>query len=494
MPAFRFTELEYATDSALRFQALLGRLGCVFLDSGGVGGQDGRYDILSAEPYASLTTRGALTEIVSAGGVELSERDPLELLRERLAPPPAGAAGRRPRLSRANGDGTMPTRPSGAARGSIHSDRHPLVPFYGGALGYFGYDLGRRFERMPSIAAADVDMPDMAVGLYDWAVVTDHRARRCWLVGTGRDERTFDEWDALLERVQAPVRPPSEPFEVLSGVDSSFDRAGYAAAFRRIKTHIRRGDCYQVNLTQRFEAAVRGHPWHAYRTLRELNPAPFSAYLGFPDGAVLSSSPERFLRVRDGQVETKPIKGTRPRSADPKRDGALAEALRSSAKDRAENVMIVDLLRNDLGKCCEPGSVRVSKLFEIESFASVHHLVSTIEAKLRPDSHALDLLRAAFPGGSITGAPKLRAMQIIEALEPQRRGVYCGCIGYVGFDGSMDLNIAIRTIVQRGGRIYAWAGGGIVADSEVEAEYQESFDKAAALLEVLNERKRDVAS
>jgi para-aminobenzoate synthetase component 1 len=465
LQAFKFTELEYTADSAQRFQALLGRPWCAFLDSGGVGGEDGRYDIFAAEPYARLTTRGALTEIVTAGGVEHSEEEPLELLRQRLAPLAPCA-----------------------------SSRCPDLPFLGGALGYFAYDLGRRFERMPSIAAADVDMPDMAVGLYDWAVVADHRTRRCWLVGAGRDERTFDEWDTLLERVQSRAPAPSEPFEVLSAIESSFDRASYAAAFARIKAHIRRGDCYQVNLTQRFQAAVRGHPWHAYLALRQLNPAPFSAYLGSSEGAVLSSSPERFLRVRARQVETKPIKGTRPRSAEPKRDRALAEALRASAKDRAENVMIVDLLRNDLGKCCEPGSVRVSKLFDVESFASVHHLVSTVEGILRADSHSLELLRAAFPGGSITGAPKVRAMEIIESLEPQRRGIYCGCIGYLGFNGNMDLNIAIRTLVQHGDKIYAWAGGGIVADSEVEAEYQESFDKAAALLEVLNRRRKGVAS
>jgi para-aminobenzoate synthetase component 1 len=192
--------------------------------------------------------------------------------------------------------------------------------------------------------------------------------------------------------------------------------------------------------------------------------------------------------VTGDRVETKPIKGTRPRSADRARDRALADELRASPKDRAENVMIVDLLRNDLGKTCEPGSIRVSKLFDVESFASVHHLVSTVEGRLAPGKHALDLLEGCFPGGSITGAPKLRAMQIIEELEPQRRGVYCGCIGYVGYDGNLDLNIAIRTLVQHGDSIYAWAGGGVVADSDVDAEYQESLDKAAAMLAVLDEQ------
>jgi para-aminobenzoate synthetase component 1 len=268
-------------------------------------------------------------------------------------------------------------------------------------------------------------------------------------------------------------------------VQSNLDRSGYASAFARVQDHIWAGDCYQINLTQRFRARVQGDPWYAYLNLRRTNPAPYSAYLDLPFGQILSSSPERFLTLRGGYVETKPIKGTRPRSTDPARDLALAQSLRASEKDRAENVMIVDLLRNDLGKVCVPGSVRAHPLFSIESFASVHHLVSTISARLAPERHPVDLIRACFPGGSITGAPKLRAMQIIESLEPHRRSVYCGCIGYIGFDGGMDLNIAIRTLLRSGEWIYAWAGGGIVADSEVESEYQESLDKAAALLEIL---------
>jgi para-aminobenzoate synthetase component 1 len=355
-------------------------------------------------------------------------------------------------------------------------------------VGYLGYDLGRRFERIPAIAAADIGMPELAIGLYDWAVIVDHAERRTWLAGLGRDPRTFARWPELVERLHSREAAARQPFRVLSRPAPEVSRAEYAAAFARVQQHIRRGDCYQVNLTQRFSARAEGDAWHAYLRLREINPAPFAAFLAFPDGRVLSSSPERFLRVADGRVETKPIKGTRPRAADPARDRALAEELRASAKDRAENVMIVDLLRNDLGKCCAPGSVRVTKLFDVESYASVHQLVSTVEGRLAPGKHALDLLAACFPGGSITGAPKVAAMQIIEELEPQRRSVYCGCIGYVGYDGNMDTNIAIRTLVQHGEHVYTWAGGGVVADSEVDAEYQESLDKAAALLAVLDER------
>jgi para-aminobenzoate synthetase component 1 len=325
----------------------------------------------------------------------------------------------------------------------------------------------------------------MAIGIYDWAYVFDHLERRLVLVGAGRDEVTRQRWPELIRLgEQSPVRPTS-PFEVLSRVRSNFGRAAYGEAFTAAEDHIRRGDCYQVNLAQRFEARAHGDTWSAYEVLRTVTPAPFSAFMRTPDGEILSSSPERFLQVHDGRVETRPIKGTRPRSQDPAEDLRMRQMLADSTKDRAENVMIVDLLRNDLGKTCVPGSVAVEKLFDIESFANVHHMVSTVTGRLAPDRHPLDLLRGCFPGGSITGAPKIRAMQIIDELEPHRRNVYCGSIGYLGFDGRMDLNIAIRTLLKEGDAIYAWAGGGIVADSDVDSEYQESLDKAQGLLTVL---------
>jgi para-aminobenzoate synthetase component 1 len=452
LPTSRITELTHWDEVARRFRTLAELPWAAWLDSAAAD-SDERFDILVADPYVTLRTRGGTTEIATWGGATShSQRSPFELVREQL------------------GDATA---------------QSSALPFAGGAVGYFGYDLGRRLERIPSIAMADIAMPDLAIGLYDWAVVVDHTARRTWLVGHGRDERTFARWPELIARLSADPPAEPEPFRVRSRPTSNLDRNAYAAAFRAVQDHIRRGDCYQVNLTQRFEAVAQGDAWHAYLRLREINPAPFAAYLDLPDGKIVCSSPERFLRVQDRRVETKPIKGTRPRSKDPARDRALAEDLRTSTKDRAENVMIVDLLRNDLGKCCVPGSVRVSKLFEIESFASVHQLVSTVEGQLAPDQHALDLVAACFPGGSITGAPKVAAMKIIEELEPHRRSVYCGSIGYIGFDGNMDLNIAIRTLVQQGGRIYTWAGGGVVADSNVDAEYQESLDKAAAMLAVM---------
>jgi para-aminobenzoate synthetase component 1 len=272
---------------------------------------------------------------------------------------------------------------------------------------------------------------------------------------------------------------------VTTPVASNMSREDYGRAFDRIKRYITEGDCYQVNLAQRFSAQASGDPWLAYQALRVMNPAPFSAYLSTPYVQVLSASPERFLRLEDGRVETRPIKGTRPRAGHARLDAELVQELRESVKDRAENLMIVDLLRNDLAKACR--AVRVPKLFDVESYATVHHLVSTVTGVLREGCDAIDLLRGAFPGGSITGAPKVRAMQIIEELEPQRRGVYCGAIGYIGFDGAMDLNIAIRTLVYSRGQIRFWAGGGIVADSSVDDEYQETFDKAAAMLKLLQQ-------
>ncbi len=453
------TELPYRPDSATLFEAVADRPWAVFLDSGLHYPGQARYDIIAAEPHVRLVTRGGLTE-VHAETSELSRADPFELLRAQLAIDP-GCRG----------------EPSGAG-----------LPFSGGAIGYFGYDLARRWERLPARARDSERIPDMAVGIYDWAVVVDHSERRAWLAGQGRDPDTDRKWDALVRLfTAAPAEKPRAPFRVTSPVTSNFTPRGYGHAFDRVLDYIRAGDCYQVNLAQRFTAQASGDPWLAYQRLRLINPAPYSAYLGTPYAQILSASPERFLRVRDGHVETRPIKGTRPRAGHAKLDAERIAELVASEKDRAENLMIVDLLRNDLSKNCATGSVKVPRLFEVESFATVHHLVSTVTGRLAAGRDAIDLLRGAFPGGSITGAPKTRAMQIIEELEPHRRGVYCGAIGYIGYDGDMDTNIAIRTLVHSRGVVRFWAGGGIVADSQREAEYQETFDKAAALLNLLQQ-------
>jgi len=450
------TELPYHTDSTALFECVVDEPWSMLLDSGIGGAVSGRHDIIVADPSVTLQTRGDTTVIDRRGRRERSTADPFVLLRDELG---------------------------------AHQSAPPGLPFGGGAVGYFAYDLARRLEALPVLAGDAEQLPEMAVGIYDWALVVDHHARRCALVGAGRDPRTRDNWNALCERFAAPAAAVERvPFRVAGQAHANLDAKGYRRAFERVQQYLRAGDCYQVNLAQRFEVAVEGDLWSAYRRLRAINPAPFAACLHTPGARVLSVSPERFLQVdADGQVETRPIKGTRPRSADPAKDTALATALAASEKDRAENVMIVDLLRNDLGHVCRPGSVRVPSLFDVESFPTVHHLVSTVTGRLAEGHHAVDLLRAAFPGGSITGAPKIRAMEIIEELEPHRRGVYCGAIGYVGFDGAMDTNIAIRTLVHSGRRARFWAGGGIVIDSVAEAEYQETFDKAAAMLSLLRE-------
>jgi para-aminobenzoate synthetase component 1 len=369
------------------------------------------------------------------------------------------------------------------------------VPFVGGAIGYLGYDLAHCLERLPSIAVDDIGMPEMAVGIYDWAVVVDHQLQQSWLVGQGRDPATEQRWDELVELFSnLPEDKARHPFRLNGEIESNLTKQQYAAAFSRIKEYIHNGDCYQVNLAQRFSATATGDPWLAYRALRQINPAPFGSYLNLPDGQILGCSPERFLKVTGDEVETKPIKGTRPRSSDPTTDRQLAEELANSAKDRSENLMIVDLLRNDLGRSCEPGSIHVPEMFAVESFATVHHLVSTIKGRLAADKDAVALLQGCFPGGSITGTPKVRAMEIIEELEPNRRGIYCGSIGYLGFDGSMDSSITIRTMLHRKGEIYFSVGGGIVADSVMADEYQETLDKAAATFKMLQgslEKQKD---
>ncbi len=443
----------YHRDTTRLFEAIIDRPWAVFLDSGRPGSTGGRFDILAAQPMTTLVARGASTLITTREISRESSEDPFCLVRDALGPP---------------------------------TDPDPKLPFTGGALGYFGYDLAWRLERLPVITADDVGMPDMAVGIYDWALVVDHQEQQSWLVGQGRDPATHSRWSELISIFSSPGEPRTQScFRLRETVSSNLTKEQYGDAFRRIKGYIHDGDCYQVNFAQRFSAPVSGDPWTAYKTLRSENPVPYGAFLRLAEGEVLSCSPERFLRVKGQVVETRPIKGTRPRGKGKDEDRRLLEELKLSAKDRAENLMIVDLLRNDLGKSCETGSIEVPRLFEVESFATVHHLVSTVTGRLAEGKDAVSLLRGCFPGGSITGTPKLRAMEIIEELEPSRRGVYCGAIGYLGFDGAMDTNIAIRTLVHRNDTLYFSAGGGIVADSEMESEYQETFDKAAAMLNML---------
>jgi aminodeoxychorismate synthase component I len=291
-------------------------------------------------------------------------------------------------------------------------------------------------------------------------------------------------WAVFGER--RPVPPLAAIASRVTGRQRAANRLAYPNAVDDIRARIERGEVYQVNHTDRFHGTYTGTPFDMYAALVGVQSCAFGAFVDMGSAVIASASPELFFTIDGATITCRPMKGTAPRHPRAELDDAVGTALVDSVKDRAENVMIVDLLRNDLGKVCAPGSVRASKLFDVESFASVHQLVSTVEGRLAPGKHALDLLSACFPGGSITGAPKVAAMEIIEELEPHRRSVYCGAIGYVGYDGNMDVNIAIRTLLQRGDHVYTWAGGGVVADSNVDAEYQESLDKAAAMLAVLD--------
>jgi para-aminobenzoate synthetase component 1 len=368
-------------------------------------------------------------------------------------------------------------------------EAHPELPFCGGALGWFGYDLGRRFEHLPDGARDRLGLPEMMVGIYDWALLLDHRSGRAWLAG--RDGRSPRARRLLRGAALSPIPAKGGRFEVRGAVRSNLSEEDYRDRFARLQSYIQGGDCYQVNLTRRFSVAATGDPWSAYLELRRRNPAPFSAFVNTPPVSVLCASPERFLRVRAGHVETCPIKGTIRRRSDPLADRLQRQALAESAKDRAENLMIVDLLRNDLGRSCAVGSIGVPDLYRLESFADLHHLVSRVTGRLGPGAHALGLLRGCFPGGSVTGAPKIRAMEIIEELEGERRSIYCGSIGYVGFDGGMDTNIAIRTMIHARDELCFWAGGGIVADSDPEAEAAELEIKVRALRDVAEDFRVD---
>jgi para-aminobenzoate synthetase component 1 len=444
----------------------------LFLDSASGPEELGRYSYVTAQPFSWLRARGR--QVWLDGGT-LQAANPFALLAEQM--------------QRYTGD-------------SVYG----LPPYQGGVAGLFGYDLCHHLERMPRPRWDEFAVPDLALGFYDWVVAFDHEEDRAWLISTGLPERTparrrqrasrrLQSVHRLLRQPSREQRPfpetgclaldalsPTHAVPDLPGVFSNFGRTAYLAAVRRAIEYIYAGDCFQVNIAQRLLHAATVSPLDLYRRLRERNPAPFAGYFDLGDFIIASASPERFLHVRSGEVETRPIKGTRPRGATPADDRARSAELLASAKDRAENVMIVDLMRNDLGRVCRYGSVHVPTVCRLESYRTVHHLVSEVRGVLRRDLGPVDLLRAAFPGGSVTGAPKIRAMQIIAELEPTTRGPYCGSLGYIGFDGSMDTSILIRTFTIGKGWIQFPVGGGIVADSEPEREYEETWHKAEGLL------------
>ncbi len=374
-----------------------------------------------------------------------------------------------------------------------------LPPFLGGAVGYFGYDLGRLLESLSATNPADETLAELDVGFYDWVLAADHLSGENWLVATGLPAGTEAAARARLAEIEARLDAPARASKEPEGSKesgrardpkplrfrSNVSKADYLEAVRRAKEYIAAGDIYQVNLSHRLEGEWTDSAWPLYERLREASPVSYGAYLDLGEGKVLSASPELFLRLDGRRVQTRPIKGTRPRGRTPEEDRMLGAELLSSEKDRAENLMIVDLLRNDLGKVCRVGSVHVPELFGIEGYSTVWQMVSTVRGELRSGLGAVELLRACFPGGSVTGCPKIRAMEIIEELEPVRRGVYCGSIGYISFGGAMVTSIVIRTLVLQQGKIHLQVGGAIVSDSDPEAEYEETLAKSRAALHAL---------
>ncbi len=415
-------------DPSERFAEFARRPYCAWLDTATQGNAGNRVSIFAAEPSRILRAKGRTCEIIRAEGTDHCHADPFTVLDQLLAQHAPAAA-----------------------------------------IGYFGYDLKNLIEELPSTAKDDLHLPDCWFGFYDTILEFDHTAKTVREISTAQ---------GLHRAAPHPISNLHSP--IPNHLHSNFTRDEYRAAIHRAKDYIAAGDIYQVNLSQRFQAGINATPLELYAALRTANPAPYCAYLDIGDAQILSSSPECFLRMNNRDIVTRPIKGTIPRHRDP------ADLL-CSPKDNAELLMITDLERNDLGKVCEFGSVHVPELVTVESYATVHHLVATVAGKLRPNVSHVGALRACFPGGSITGAPKIRAMEIIDELEPHARGVYCGAIGFFGHDATSHFNIAIRTIVHQSGLLTFHAGGGIVADSEPDAEYDETLAKAEGILRALDQ-------
>ncbi|SHE52922.1 para-aminobenzoate synthetase component 1 [Desulfofundulus australicus DSM 11792] len=478
-------KLPVTADVPALFESLSSRPYSFLLDSGIIVRGLGRYSLMGADPFLVLRSKGKRLWLEYQGKRKSLAGHPLEKLKNLLN------------------------------RFHLPQGICPL-PLCGGAVGYFSYDLGRLLEKMPSLTVDDLQTPDLCLGFYDVVTVLDGITGEVWVVSTGfpeiepaaalqRAKHRLAETCTLLSSCRQQQKPDifttsanhEQPLTTVNQhkshpgkqdvppLTAHFDEASYCRTVERAREYIAAGDIFQVNLSQRFSLPRVVEPWPLYQQLRRINPAPMAAYLNFGEFQLVCSSPERFLKVTGRRVETRPIKGTRPRGNDPVSDIKFRDELWNSEKDRAELVMIVDMERNDLGRVCRTGSVRVPELYRLEEYATVFHLVSTVEGELAPDKDVVDLLAATFPGGSISGAPKIRAMEIIEELEPVRRGIYTGSIGYIGFDGNADLNIVIRTLIFKGEQIYFQVGGGITIDSDPYMEYVETLDKARALVRAL---------
>ncbi len=444
------------------------------LESGPGFGDSGRWSIFAAHPRLSFEATGSEWAIRDdRGGVTV-----------------AGKGDVLPRLGTLLAQFELGESNEASHKRSVQ-DEDDDCPFRGGMIGYFAYDLAPLLERLPRRVPRDTNFPDIRLALYDTAVTVDHRtgevALKGWdLMGEGirAVNRRCEHW---LQELRAEALRPRRPLRrsVLGAIQPDLDRSSYLSKVGQVLEYIAAGDIFQANFTQRFSAVGTPEPLDLYDRLKQISPAPFSAFLRLDDHpgnpAVVSASPEWFYQTRGDRILTRPIKGTRPRGETPVQDRRFARELADSVKDRAELTMIVDLERNDLGRICRYGSVRVLDPLSVESFAQVHHLVATVEGELRPDVGPIDVVRAVFPGGSITGAPKIRAMEIIDELEPNRRGIYTGAIGYLSRGGSSGFNIAIRTLLVEGTRVSYQVGGGIVADSDPVSEYEETLHKGRGL-------------
>jgi para-aminobenzoate synthetase component 1 len=479
------TALPYYPDSTVIFTALRSLPFSCWLDSGKPKSTSGRYDIMSAAPSQRWISKGGSTEIhhyqyADNGSnqqpttTETSTEAPLALIKK------------------ASDQLALVTESDELNKG------HQALPFSGGIIAYFSYELGRKQLSIAQQSPGDCALPDMVAGLYQWAVIQDHQLHQCFLISRPAcDPSLLNDVLQRLEQLAADKTLSKQstdkqtvPFRI-GELTSNTSAQRYHQKIARINDYITAGDCYQVNFSQCFSADYQGDPYAAYIHLRSAMASPFSAFMDIgtdsKQQAILSLSPERLLQTQAKHALTQPIKGTIARDQDSEKDKNNAQTLQASSKNRAENVMIVDLLRNDLGKNCIPGSIKVPALCELESFPNVHHLVSSVTGIIAEEKTAFDVFQGCFPGGSITGAPKKRAMEIIEELEDCQRSIYCGSIAYINANGDMDSNITIRTIACDGEKLYCWGGGGIVADSKADEEYEESLTKIDGILRVLEE-------
>ena len=452
--------LPYLSDSSLYFEAIANDPWSCYLDSGIYDDLDenidekSRYDIIVSNPFIKIIAEENAVFIEENNQKIIFNENAFDVLEKILA------------------------------RFDVQDTS---LPFAGGALGYFSYELTQSSIKDNKDF---VGMPLMMIGIYDWALIVDHKEKTACIASHLINKDTKDYLTTLTKKLKS-VRPDNQIFKINSNIKSLLNYEAYDVIVNKILSFIKEGDVYQINISNKYIVSCEGNSWTGYKKLREINRAPFMAYFHFDDFDILCGSPERFIKSNSERVETRPIKGTEPRDTNPVKDKVNAEKLLASEKDRAENLMIVDLLRNDLSKNCIPGSVNVKALCELKSYSNVHHLESTIEGRLKPDSSLVKMLKDCFPGGSVTGTPKVRSMEIISELEPHKRDIYCGSIGYIGFNHNMDTNIAIRTLVRKNNKLHFYSGGGIVAQSNSKNEFNEIAFKASNIKKWINFFNKD---